>query len=253
MNRPKPHPATKSPRRSGLLEHAASELGRQITSGDYPPDATLPVEAELAEQLGVGRNVVREAVKVLAGKGLLRTGPRVGTRVRPRADWNLLDPDVIAWSALSRQAFEPLLRELTEVRRLFEPAAAELAASRATRRESADLLAAIEAMEDAVEDPEASLAADLEFHRTLLAAAHNSVLASFQNVISALLRSDFEIAMRRPGAFADSIARHREIAEAVADRSSSRARKAAERLIDENWQDVENVLSKKPRPRPKKR
>ena len=242
-------------RRSGLLNRAVVDIGSRITRGDYEPDTTLPIESELADQLGVGRNVVREAVKVLAGKGLLRTGPRVGTRVRPRSDWNLLDPDVISWSAHSTKTFEPMLRELTEVRRLFEPAAAELASKRATRREAADLLAAVERMEATVDDPKESLKADLEFHRVLLTSAHNSVLASFQNVISALLRSDFEIAMRRPGAFADSIGRHREIAEAVADRAPGRARRAAETLIDENWQDVESVLSTKgePRSRPRRR
>ncbi len=234
-------------RRSGLLERAVDELGARITRGDYAPAASLPIESELVEQLEVGRNVVREAVKVLAGKGLVRTGPRVGTRVRARADWNLLDPDVIAWTARSSAAFEPMLRDLTEVRRLFEPAAAEFAASRATRREAADLLAAVEAMEEAVGDPERSLEADLEFHRILLGSAHNVVLASFQNVISALLRADFEIAQRLPGAFADSVGRHRQVAEAIADRAAARARRGAETLIDENWQDVESVLSKKKR------
>lgn len=228
------------------------ELGGRITRGAYDSADALPIETELARELDVGRNVVREAVKVLAGKGLLRTGPRVGTRVRPREDWNLLDADVIAWAARSRESFEPLLRDLTEVRRLFEPAAAELAAERATRREAADLLAAIEAMEEASDDPERSLEADLEFHRILLAAAHNAVLASFQKVISALLRADFEIAMRRPGAFAESIPQHREIAEAIADRAPARARRAVEKLIVDNWQDVETVLSKK-KPPPRKR
>ena len=100
-------------------------------------------------------------------------------------------------------------------------------------------------MEEHVGDAEKSLEADLEFHRILLASAHNTVLASFQNVISALLRADFEIAMRRAGAYEESIGRHREIAEAIADRSGTRARRAAEKLIDENWQDVETVLASK--------
>ena len=108
--------AASGTRRSGLLDHAVEEIGIRITGGDHPPEAALPVESELAAQLGVGRNVVREAVKVLAGKGLLRTGPRVGTRVRPRWDWNLLDPDVISWTARSASTFEPMLREPTEVR-----------------------------------------------------------------------------------------------------------------------------------------
>jgi len=245
------------PRRSGLLDGAVEELGTRIARGAYPPEGAMPVESDLAVELSVGRNVVREAIKVLAGKGLVRTGPRVGTRVRRRSEWNLLDPDVIAWTARSPEAFEPMLRDLTEVRRLFEPAAAQFAASRATRREAAELLAAVESMEAAVGEGERSLEADLEFHRVLLTSAHNAVLASFQNVITALLRADFQIAMRRPGAFADSIADHREIAEAVADRAPGRARRAAERLIDENWRDLEEVSTKRTgarrRPRARRR
>lgn len=247
--------AAKTPRRSGLLDRAVDELGRRITRGDYGGDVALPIEADLAAELDVGRNVVREAVKVLAGKGLLRTGPRVGTRVRSHADWNLLDPQVIKWTSRSKDSFEPMLRDLTEVRRLFEPAAAELAAQRATHREAAELLAAVDAMEDAADD-EAGLEADLAFHTGLLASTHNAVLASFQNVISALLRADFEVAMRRPGAFAASVPLHREMAEAIADRAPARARRAAETLIDDNWRDVETVLAKKkagPRRRSRKK
>src|SRR5205809_5241457 len=113
----------------GRIVHA---IGRRILSGDLRPGDLLPAEPDL----GASRTVVREAVKVLAAKGLVESRPKTGTRVRPRDAWNLLDPDVLAWQ---REGASPaqFLRKLTEVRRIVEPAAAELAAERASSRELA--------------------------------------------------------------------------------------------------------------------
>src|SRR5882762_613163 len=107
----------------GRIVHA---IGRRILSGDLRPGELLPAEPEL----GASRTVVREAVKVLAAKGLVESRPKTGTRVRPPASWNLLDPDVLAWQQEGTP--QPIfLRKLTEVRLIVEPAAAELAARRA--------------------------------------------------------------------------------------------------------------------------
>ena len=70
----------------------ARTIGMAIARGDYAPGDTLPVEAELCRSLNVGRNVLREAVKTLAGKDLLRTVRRTGTIVLAKSQWNLLDP-----------------------------------------------------------------------------------------------------------------------------------------------------------------
>ena len=79
-----------------LTERVARQIGTAIVRGDHPPDTALPVEPAIAATLGVSRNLVREAVKTLVGKGLLRTGRRAGTIVQPPSAWNLLDPDVLA-------------------------------------------------------------------------------------------------------------------------------------------------------------
>ena len=95
----------------------------------------LPNEAELGRELGASRTVVREAVKSLASKGLIEPRTRVGTKVLPSTQWNLLDLDVLGWryGAMPPMQF---FRELSEIRRMIEPEAAALAAERATRRRS---------------------------------------------------------------------------------------------------------------------
>jgi DNA-binding FadR family transcriptional regulator len=116
--------------RGGLHGQIVHAIGRQIVNGDIRPGEVVPVEAGLT----ASRTVLREVIKVLAAKGLVESRPRTGTRVRPRHAWNLLDPDVLAWhqEGASTAAF---LRQLSEVRLIVEPAAAELAARRAGESE----------------------------------------------------------------------------------------------------------------------
>ncbi len=106
-------------------------LGEAIVSRRYAIGAPMPAEPLLCEEFGVSRTVVREAVKSLVAKGLIVTGPKVGTRVLPDDEWNWFDPDVITWQA--RVGLTPeFLRDLQDLRRVVEPAAVRLAAQPAT-------------------------------------------------------------------------------------------------------------------------
>src|SRR5262249_28543630 len=123
-------------------------IGRQILRGDLRPGDPVPTPHDLP----ASRTALREAIKVLAAKGLVEARPKTGTRVRSRDAWNLLDPDVLAW----RQDGAPPLRfvrSVTELRAIIEPGAAALAATRAT---TADLAA----MERAYLDMEAAVPGD---------------------------------------------------------------------------------------------
>ena len=93
-----------------LHDQVVDHLGQAIVHAELAPGATLPNEADLGTQLGVSRTVIREAVKVLAAKGLIEVRPKTGTRVLSRDQWNLLDPDVLAWQHQDGAAREELLR-----------------------------------------------------------------------------------------------------------------------------------------------
>ncbi|MFM8863718.1 MAG: FadR/GntR family transcriptional regulator, partial [Limnohabitans sp.] len=88
-------------------------LGEAILTGRYPAGSSLPPEPVLCEALGVSRTVVREAIKSLVAKGLVVTGPKVGTRVLPEDEWNWFDPSVIAWQARNGLSLE-FLQDLQE-------------------------------------------------------------------------------------------------------------------------------------------
>ncbi len=118
-------------------------------------------------KLEVSRSVLRESIKVLASKGLLEVRPKIGITVRPRSDWNLLDPELLVWQFEARMD-DQLLRHLVEVRLIVEPAAAGLAAARATSEEIALLRDCYRKMEESVDDRDAYNAADLRFHVAVL-------------------------------------------------------------------------------------
>ena len=130
----------------GLHGRIVHTVGRRIVTGKIQPGEQLPTPAGVH----AGRGVIREAVKVLAAKGLVVSRPKTGTRVRPPEHWNLLDPDVLAWrlEGLPRGV---LLGKLTQVRLIIEPGAAELAARHAGPRELASLTAALRDMRAALD------------------------------------------------------------------------------------------------------
>src|SRR5687767_12767656 len=144
----------------------AERLGREIVSGAIPEGGRLPVEAELCERFGVSRPVIREVTKALASKGLIASKPRVGTIVRPRRYWNLLDPEVLSWliRALPESRFLDLL---FEVRMAIEPSAAALAAVNATDADLAQIADAYRAMSEA-RTPGELLEPDIRFHQSIM-------------------------------------------------------------------------------------
>src|SRR5881628_1717221 len=120
--------------RRGLHGAVVHDVGVRILRGDLAPGDPLPNEDELSGELAVSRTVLREAIKVLAAKRLVESRPKTGTRVRERSDWNLLDPDVLAWH-LEAGLTDKFLQNTLELRGLIEPGAARLAALRATDEE----------------------------------------------------------------------------------------------------------------------
>lgn len=244
VEQPKPNTRRQVP-------YVVNSLGKQIISGTYSPGETLPIEPELAAILNVGRNALREAVKVLAGKGLISTAPRSGTKVRPKKDWNLLDPDVLSWYTACDINSPKFVLDLTEMRRIIEPEAAELAAKRASRSNIAQIMSAYEEMEQSVKkgDEESYMVSDIAFHDAILMATHNAVLANFRTAITAFLKINFSIAAHDPTAAADNLDRHRRIAWAIAAGDAKKAREVTLELLAQNRSIIEEQIEK-PSPTP---
>jgi GntR family transcriptional regulator, galactonate operon transcriptional repressor len=175
-----------------LSEQLAADLGQDIVHGVLRPGDALPSEEVLLARFGVSRTVLREALQVLAAKGLLEARPRRGTSVRPRSAWSQLDPVLLEWHA-RLPADHPALRHLMEVRRIVEPSAAALAARRGGTHERGRIAAAYAGMEAAGADVEAFVRSDLEFHTAILEASGNQFLLPLAHAIRATLLASLRL------------------------------------------------------------
>ena len=233
-------PGTPRRTRPRVQNEIVAALARSIATDAYPPGTRLPREQDLCARFGVSRTVIRETLKVLESKGLLRGKPRVGTFVRAKTEWNLLDPDLLAWLG-AEFLDEALLRSILEARRAIEPMAAELAASRATLQEIADLEEAWRQMAGATE-MSAFTAADVRFHALLLGASHNPVFTRFSGLIHAALEKAFDASNRAVPDHAETLRLHRDLVEAMRLRDAAGARRAVEALLARAELDLGRVL-----------
>ena len=226
--------------------NTVDHLGEAIVAGRYGVGASIPPEPLLCLELGVSRTVVREAVKSLIAKGLMTTGPKVGTRVLPPEHWNWFDPDVIAWQSQAGLTPE-FLRDLQDLRRVVEPAAVRLTAERATAEDIAQIEDAYAGMKRAVDSGGDYVTFDLRFHQGLLRACGNRMLVQMSKALGALLRTSFEISTRRKDGPRNSLPMHREVLDAVIAHDPDRAEKAIRILIDGARTDIEEVLASRRR------
>ena len=217
-------------------------LGEAIVTGRYAVGSSLPPEPMLCDELGVSRTVIREAVKSLIAKGLLVTGPKLGTRVLAQVQWNWFDPQVVAWQSRAGLSRE-FLRDLQELRRIVEPAAVRLAAERASAKDIEAIEAAYAGMKRSIEEGGDYVGSDLCFHQGLLRASHNRMVGQMGKALGALLRTSFEISTSRPEAPAASLPLHRAVLDAVIARSPQKAERAILVLIDAANVDIEAVLA----------
>lgn len=220
-------------------------LGRQIVSGQLASGAQLPNEAELAAQLSVSRGGVREAVKALAAKGLVEARPRLGTRVLPRDQWNLMDRDVIDWHGANA---EPgFLGDLLELRLMVEPGAAQLAAERASAEQIAALELAYAGMEENAsrlpEAEDAFVEADLIFHLTVLRSSGNELIEQLGRLLEAGLYHGLEASSHAPGGIAATLPLHHSVLSAVRARRPVAAFRAMRKLIETTAQAVAGMVS----------
>lgn len=232
----------------GLHGRVVDSLGRAIVEGTYPSGSTLPVETDLAAHLDVSRTVVREAMRVLASKGLVEARPMRGTTVLPRRDWRLLDPDVLRWW-VGVEGESSLLHDLLEARTIVEPAAARIAAVRAGPAERQAIEAAYHDLAAAVDDIERFVDADLRLHGLVFAACGNAVLDQMAGAVWSALRLGRRV---QAGIAADELARlsdslplHERVVRAIVAGKPMAAQRHMRALVKGAGRDAEVALSKR--------
>jgi GntR family galactonate operon transcriptional repressor len=229
--------------RARLHDQVARKLALELIAAERRQrEFTLPNEAELCRKYDVSRTALREAVKTLSAKGFLDVGPRTGMRLRPRSKWNLLDPDVLMWQC-EAGVDDSFVESLCDFRMILEPAAAELAADRATANEVANIQHWFNEMKVSFSSTEELIAADIKFHESIFSASHNEFLASTAGAIGAALRASLVITTRLQGASFAALPLHKAVADSIARHNRSAARTSMSLIVAAATRDIYRVRS----------
>jgi DNA-binding FadR family transcriptional regulator len=203
-------------RRSDAL--LAARLGRDIVNGVFPAGSLLPSAAEMGARFSASRTALREAYSKLSGKGLIVARPRIGTRVRLKADWNLLDPDVLAWR-LSSEPDGHFVDDLFTLRRA---------------NGDGDLIGA-----------------DVDFHLAILDATGNHFLAALGGIIQAALECSFRFTWIGAASIRDDrLEQHRGILAAISDGAPEPARARMVELLNDSFDDMRKFHESRSRATP---
>ncbi|EMN3029717.1 FadR/GntR family transcriptional regulator, partial [Acinetobacter baumannii] len=214
-------------------QHAliVQQLGLKIVSGEISENEKLPSEVDLCEEYKVSRPVFREAIRVLNAKGLTYSRPKIGTVVRPKEEWHLLDPDVLFWLIQTTPEHE-FFKTLSTVRRVLEPELAYIAASTANEEDIERIKQAYEGMEKAT-TVEEFIEPDIQFHLAIAKATHNDLLAYMSKMLVLPLQQSIQVTSLRPNLQGHSLPRHKAILTAIENKDPLSARHASLVQLDD--------------------
>jgi len=230
-------------RNFNLSHRMTWELGRAIVCGEYSAQGGLPTEAELCEQFGVSRTSVREAVKMLAAKGLISSKPRQGIRIQPEKDWNIFDADLLSWTLEGKPSLS-VLREFLQMRIALEPEAAALGA-RDARSEQIDAIGeALERMRKFEAGSVEAIEADVDFHVAILYASENRFYIRMRDFVRTALKASIAVTTEIKGDYNAIVEEHAKVYNAIRSRQPERARNAMLLLIDEALEFIEGEIAK---------
>ena len=201
-----------------ILRHTdrvAAALATRILHGDWPENHKFPADSDLCHEFSVSRTVIREALRLLGGKGLIEAAPRRGTHVAARQNWALWDKDVLHWLASTTESKNKydLSGDALDMRLALEPTLAALAAARADNSANTVLQNALRNMQQAGTGD-----SEMAYLKAFYRAAGNDF------AIAALPLADFAIRKRPNGAPLEA---YRRLTAAIAQKDGTAARQAA--------------------------
>jgi DNA-binding FadR family transcriptional regulator len=256
----RPRSLERRPLPRGRSEDVAHAIGLRIVGGNPAPGSLLPTEHQLCAEIGVSRAALREGFRLLAARGMIVGRRKVGTIVRPIADWNMLDASVLAWH-LEQEPTEAFIDGLFEARLIVEPAASAMAAQRASApqvtvmREAFNEMAVAQratatpaAVDAEPEDIDKTVGADLRFHKAILAAAGNHFLATFGALIGSSLIASFRLNWRAHNSTPSiSLGQHEDVLNAIAAGNAQTAEGRMRVLLTAAHRDARLSLACKPK------
>ena len=224
----------------------ASVLGREIIVGLHPPGSRLPSEASLLVRFGVSRPTLREAFRALEAKGLIVSRQKVGTLVRAKSDWNMLDSDFLAWHMRAAPTLD-FINDIFQLREMFEPHASYLAAQKRDAAALKRISAAYADMERFKDGGGGLISADVRFHTEILDASGNRLIRALGGLIKTALIGTFRMGWRGVAIKDDRLDQHRAVLDAIAAQRPEEAQARMAELIRDSAADVRRALEREGR------
>lgn len=221
----------------GTHSMVVQTLGTAIVTGTYPPGTPIPTEEKLAMEFGVSRPVIREAIRALSGKGLVKATAGRGTTVQDSTTWHLLDPDILRWR-YEESPTPSTMEDLTGLRLMLEPSAARFAAQSTSIRILEPIEAALEAMKASVEDTEEFVRADLAFHAAIVAATENQLLIHLNSMMAVALHAQRRIHTTSKTRHLRTIPAHRRVLDAIRHHEADTAESRSREIVEGAHQDL---------------
>jgi len=229
-----------------MSSQVARIIGTKIVGGEYAPGDSLPIEGDLCTQYGVSRTTIREAIKHLAGKRLIDVQPKIGTRVLPFNDWNLLDREVLAWR-LTAQFDSKIVEDIFEMRLCFEPRASYFAACNGSAEDHRLIEKRYTKLASIVQegnDIRLAAQADLEFHMTIINLSQNGMFITIGGAIKAALRVSSEMLQRHASHPSENLALYDDVRNRIVNREPEAAADAMTRLLKASLARVLPITTK---------
>lgn len=219
------------------------DLGRRIVSGELSDGEVLTL-AQLEQEYGASRTLVRETVRVLESMGMLASRRRVGITVQPRTRWDQFDPKIIQWT-LHGEGRQQHLEALMELRVAVEPMAAALAARRASDAQRTEIQRLAEVLDDlgrrGLGDTEPYLDADLAFHALVLAASGNPLLAALERPVREVLTGRTRLGLHPSTPAPGTLEQHLRVAVDIARGDDAAAERHSREHLRGVWGEIAPV------------
>lgn len=229
---------------TGLHAQLLDQIGLAVCGGDLASGVILLID-DLIERYRVSRTVVREALRVLASMGLVASRRKVGTLILAASEWNVYDPQVIRWR-LASVGRPGQLRSITELRGAVEPAAAFLAAERATPERASDIVGTAAKLWAAAQgnDEDEFLRLDIEFHRLVLASSGNEMFLKLHELIAEVLTGRHQHGLMPHHPHEDAMRLHADVAQAIQRRDGERARAAMHQIMEQALDEMKSLWAR---------
>lgn len=220
-----------------IYEQVAAQIEQRILSGELRAGDRLPTERDLSTQFRVSRTAVREAMKTLEQKGLIAMRPGRGIIVIDGTSQALRH----SLDLMLRVGQGNYLNDLTDVREILEPEIAARAAQRATEEQIAALQRAVEFMDEALDQADAYIAADDDFHRTLAEGTQNALILALVDSIMGLLSTQRTHIFSTDGGPQRGQIYHKQLLDAIRRHDPDAARQRMRAHLQQVREDVERA------------